>query len=80
MIHERLKCRRGITKPEEHDSRFKESHRGNEGSFPLILFSDADVIIFTANVKLGEQGGLLHVINEFWDEGEGVGISDSVRV
>ena len=32
------------------------------------------------NVKFGEQGGLLHVIDEFWDEGEWIGISDGVGV
>ena len=32
------------------------------------------------NVKFGEQGGFLHVIDEFRDEGKWVGISDSVGV
>ena len=80
IIHECLKCRGGIAKSKEHDCGFKESHGGNESGFPLILLLDADIIVFPANVKFGEQGGLLHVVDEFQNEGEGVGISDSVRV
>ena len=80
VIHECLKHGGSIAESEEHDSGFKESHGGNESSFPLILLLDANVVISPMNVKFGEQGGLLHVINEFWDEEEWVGISDSVGV
>ena len=55
MVHERLKCGRCITESEEHDGGFEESHGGNECSFPLVFFSDADIIVSPANVKLGEQ-------------------------
>ena len=53
---------------------------GNECSFPLVLFPDADVVISPSDVKLGEQSGLLHIIDEFWDKGKWVGILDSVGV
>ena len=59
-----------ITESKEHDGGFKKSHRGNEGGLPLILFSDANVIIPPMNIEFGEQGELFHIINEFWDEGE----------
>ena len=39
-----------------------------------------DVVIFPLDVKFGEQGGLLHIINEFRDEEEWIGISDGVGV
>ena len=39
-----------------------------------------DVVISPSNVKLSKQGGLFHVINEFRDEGERVGISDCMGV
>ena len=80
VIHECLKCGGGIAESEEHDSGFEESHGSNESSFPLILFPDADVVISPMNVEFGEQGGLLHVIDEFQDEGEWVSISDSVGI
>ena len=80
MVHECLKCGGSIAKSKEHDSGFKESHRGDECSFPLVLFPNADVVISPLDVKLGEQGGFFHVINEFWDEGKWVGILDGVGV
>ena len=43
-----------ITESEEHDGGFKESHGGDEGSFPLVFFANMDVVVSPANVKLGE--------------------------
>ena len=80
MVHEHLECGRSIAESKEHDGGFKESHRGDECSLPLVLFSNADVVIPPLDVKLGEQDGLLHIIDKFWDEGEWVGILDSVGV
>ena len=80
MIHECLKCGGSIAETEEHDGGFKESHGSNESGFPLILLPNANVVISPTNVKLGEQGGLLYVIDEFWDEGEWIGIPDSVGI
>ena len=56
MIHKGLECGRGIAESKEHDSGFKESHGGDEHSFPLILLSDANVVISPTDVELSEQG------------------------
>ena len=80
VIHECLKCGGSIAESEEHDGGFKESHGGNESGFPLILLSDVNVVISPTDVELGEQGGFLHVVNEFQDEGEWVDVSDGVGV
>ena len=80
MVHECLKCGRGIAKSKEHDGGFKQSHGGNEGSLPLVLLSDVDVVVSPLNVELGKQGRLLHVIDKFRNEGERVGISHCVEV
>ena len=56
MVHECLECGGCITESEEHDGEFEESHGSDESSFPLIFFSNTDVVIPPANVKLGEQG------------------------
>ena len=64
-------------KIQEHDSGFKQSHGSNEGSLPLVLLLDADIVVSPANV---EQGGLLHVINEFRDKRERIGVLDCVGV
>ena len=80
MIHESLEGGGSVAESKEHDGGFEESHGGNESSFPLIFLLNANVVIFPTNVEFGEQGGLLHVINEFRDEGEWIGILDSVGV
>ena len=80
MVHEGLEGGRSIAESKEHDSGFKKSHGGDEGGFPLIFFSDANVVVSPTNVEFGKQGGFLHIINEFRDEGEWIGISDSVGV
>ena len=56
MVHEHLERGRCITEPKEHDGRFKESHGSNEGSFPLVFFSDVNVVVSPTDVKFGEQG------------------------
>ena len=80
MVHESLEGGESVAKSEEHNSGFKESHRGDKGSLPLIFLLDTNVVISPTNIKFCEQGRFLHVVNEFRDEGEGIGISDSVGV
>ena len=80
VIHECLERGGSIAESEEHDSGFEESHGGDESCFPLVLFPDANVVISPMNVELGEQGGFFHVIDEFGNQGERIGISDGVGV
>ena len=80
VVHEGLKGGGGITESKEHDSWFKESHGGDESGLPLIFLSDANVVISPMNVEFGEQGGFFHVVDEFRDQGERIGISDGVGV
>ena len=56
MVHECLECGGGVIESEEHDSGFEESHGSYEGSFPLVLLSNADVVVSPTNVEFGEQG------------------------
>ena len=80
MVHESLESGGSVAEPKEHDGGFEESHGGNEGGFPLVFLSDVNVVISPTNVKLGEQGGFFHVVDEFGDQGERVSISDGVGV
>ena len=80
MVHESLEGGGSIAESKEHNGGFKESHGGDESSFPLIFLLDANVVISPTNVEFGEQGGFLHVVDEFGDQGERVGISDGVGV
>ena len=54
VIHECLKSGRGIAEPKEHYGGFKETKRGDEHRFPLILLSDANIVIIPSNIKFGE--------------------------
>ena len=80
VVHEGLKGGGSITESKEHDSGFKESHGGDESGLPLIFLLDANVVISPTNVEFGEQGGFFHVVDEFGDQGERIGVSDGVGV
>ena len=80
VIHESLEGGGSVAKSKEHDGGFEESHWSDKGSFPLIFLLDMNVVISPTNVEFSEQGGFLHIIDEFRDERKGVGISDSVGV
>ena len=55
MVHEHLERGGCIAESEEHDGGFEESHGSDESSFPLVFFSNMDIIVSPVNVKLGEQ-------------------------
>ena len=80
MVHESLESGGSIAETKEHDGGFEEFHGGDESGFSLIFLLDVNVVISPVNVKFGEQGGFLHVIDEFRNEGEWIGISDGVGV
>ena len=80
MIHECLECGWCVTKSEEHDGGFEEPHGGDESCFPLVFLPNANVVVSPADVELGEQGRLFHIIDQFWDKRKRVGIPDSVGV
>ena len=80
MIHERLKSRRGVAEPKEHYCGFKEAKRSDECHFPLVFLPNANVVIAPSNIKLGEQCGVLHIIDQLWDEGERIPIANSVGI
>ena len=80
VVHESLEGGGSVAESKEHDSGFKESHGGDESSLPLIFLLNVNVIISPTDVEFGEQGGFFHVVNEFRDQGERIGISDGVRV
>ena len=68
VVHECLECGWGIAKPKKHYGGFKESKGGDECSLPLVCLSNSNVVVPPADVKLGEQGRVFHVIDEFRNE------------
>ena len=63
MVHERLESRQSIAEPEEHNHWFKKAKRGDECAFPLVFFSDVDIVEPPSDVKLGKERGILYVVN-----------------
>ena len=80
MIHEHLKSQRGIAETKEHYNGFKEAERSDEFCFPLVFLLNANVVIAPSNIKLGEQCGVLHIIDQLRDEGERISVANSVGV
>ena len=80
MIHEHLKSWRGVTETKEHYSGFKEAERSNECRFPLVFLLNANVVIAPSNIKLGEQCGVLHIIDQLRDEGERIPVVNGVGI
>ena len=68
VVHKRLECGWGIAEPEEHYCGLKESKGSDKCCFPLIRLSYPDVVVPPPDIKLGEQGGIFHVIDEFRDK------------
>ena len=54
MVHKCLERGWCIAEAEEHDGGFEKSHGGDEHCFPLVLLSNADVVVSPADVELGK--------------------------
>ena len=63
MIHEHLKSRRSVTKAKEHHGGFEEADRSDECCFPLVFLPNTNIVITPPNIKLGEQCGVLHIVD-----------------
>jgi hypothetical protein len=75
-VHKGLKGRWRVTKAEGHDEWFEETERAFEGCFPFVTFSNTNVIVTPADVKLCEVAGALEFIDEFGNKGKRSGILD----
>ena len=54
MIHESLESGWSIAKAEEHNHRFEQAKKGDEGCLSLVQFLDANVVVSPFYVKFGE--------------------------
>ena len=75
-IHHHLKHGWGVSHSEEHNGRFEQSFIGDECSFPLISVLYSDIIVSPTDIEFSEQGLASCLVNELWDEWQGVGILD----
>ncbi|KAG6875732.1 hypothetical protein C0993_007748, partial [Termitomyces sp. T159_Od127] len=60
-----------IGESKEHDKQFKQPLIGPEGSFPLISFLNAHIVVTPLDIQFGEVPRPLEVIDELEDEGKG---------
>ena len=80
VVHKGLECRQCIAKSKEHHCRFEKSQGDDKGSFPLVFFMNADVVIAPSDVELHKEGGILHVVDKFRDEWQRVHILNGVGI
>ena len=53
---------------------------GDEGGFPLVAISDADIVIPLLDIKFSEEFGVFELVDEVGDKGKGVCITNSVFI
>ena len=80
MIHKRLESGWSIAESKKHNGGFKEPKRSDERSFPLVFFANANVVESPSDIKLGKDRGVLHIVDQFRNKGQGVHVADSVGV
>ena len=61
IINHCLECCRGVTQSEKHDSWFKQPSVSSEHGLPLIIFLDLHVVESPAEIKYGEELGIMEV-------------------
>lgn len=57
VVHEMLKCRRGISKSERHYTPFERAVFGSESGLPFISGGDADEVVSVTEVDFGIDAG-----------------------
>ena len=80
IVHKGLEGWGRSAEAEEHYCWFKQSQLSDKYSLPFISFFDANIVIPPTDIELGEVGELSQVVDEISDEGEGVGVFDSVVI
>ena len=64
VIHELLKCGRGVAKAEEHDCWFKESFVSDKSCLPLVTIFDADVVVSPTNIEFSEVASVFQLVHK----------------
>ena len=75
-IHGALECRWGVHEAERHDHEFVCFKWSVESCSGDVFRFDADLVISTEEVELGEDGGALHVVDCFVDAGKREDVAD----
>lgn len=68
MIHYSLECSWTVTKSKILDTKFKEFTIGDKGCFPFIAFFNLNIVIASADIKLGEDSSTLELSDDVGGE------------
>jgi hypothetical protein len=77
LVHHGLESSGRIAQAKEHDQWFETTSVGDECGFPLVTFPNPDIVVSPVYIKLGEDLGVLDLVDEFGDQRERVVILDS---
>src|ERR1700761_856781 len=80
VIHHSLEGRRGVSQAKVHHQRLKEAPVRPECSFPLVAFSDADIVKAPPDVEFREESGSFQSINKVVDPRKWVPVLDGHRI
>ena len=72
VIHHVLEGGGGVVQPERHDFPFITPSGRSEGSLPFVSRLDPNVVVTGSNIQFGKAGTTLPLVDELWDEREGV--------
>ena len=79
-VHGALKGGGRVGQAEEHYPWFKQPFWRFERGLPFISFFDSDIVVSPPHVKLGEEGSSLELLQDCFDQGEGVVVMDRLFV
>ena len=68
MVHERLEGGGCVGETEEHDCWLIQPKGSDEGCFPLVLFSQSDIVVSPSYVELGKESRVFHIVDKFRNE------------
>ena len=73
-IHEALEGGGSIGEAEMHDEEIEGAVASAEGGLPLVAWGDANEVVGSSEIDLGENLRVAEAIEEVWDERERVAI------
>ena len=74
LIHHSLKGGRAVCQTKVHYQQLKQASIGAECHLPLIAFTNANIVVAPANIKLHEDLGTFESMDEVVNEWEGVSV------
>jgi len=77
IVHKSLGTSWGIGKPKEYNQEFQQMIACPEGSFPLIILLDVDLVEAGSEVKTSEIFATSNLVQTFINSGQGCAVLNS---